>query len=162
MEATNVKNLGLFNELPVLGLLEVLKLVVVGSGKVGDKRTVSTVNQCSTLASGNFIVNEVVGVDTSNIIGLKQLLGKLVLTDGAKVDYRLLRENVLSTTGSILGSTTSNESNIRQLNDLIKDGKMLVFDENGVIFLEVILVKVLLVTEKKKKDWLVANYTENQ
>jgi hypothetical protein len=148
VEATDVENLGLFDKLPVLGLQKVLGLVVVGSSEISDERTVGTVNQSSALTSGDVIVNEVVGVDTSDFVSLEKLLGELVLTNGAKVDNRVLRKNVLSTTGSVLSSTTSNESDIRELDNLIKDGEMLVLDEDSIVLLEVILCKVLFVTVK--------------
>lgn len=148
METTDVENLGLLDKLPVLGLQKMLGLVVVGSSEISDERTVGTVDQGSALTGGDVIVNEVVGVDTSNFVSLEQLLGELVLTNGTKVDNRVLRKNVLSTTGSVLSSTTGNEGNIGELDNLIKDGEVLILDENSIVLLKVILVKVLLVTVK--------------
>lgn len=147
VEATHVVHLGVLHNLPVLGLLEMLELVVVGGGQIGSQRAVGAVDQGRALSGRDIVVDKVVRVDASGLVGLEQELAVLVLTDGSKVDNRLGREDVLGTTCSVLGSTTSDQDDIGKSKDLFVDGHVLLLDENGVVLLEVVLVKVGLVTK---------------
>lgn len=166
VETTNVVDLGLLNKLPVLGLLKMLELVVVSGSQISGQGAVGAVDQGSALTGRDIVVDEVVGEDTGGLVGLEQELAVLVLTDGSKVDNRLGRENVLGTTCGVLGSTTGDQDDVGQGKDLLVDGHVLLLDENGVVLLEVVLVKVGLVTKPgvrnngvKKKNNVGQTYT---
>lgn len=93
--ATDVVDLSLLNERPDMGLLQVLNLVLVGSGEVSAHAAVVTGDDDTALAGGLHIVDTVLGVDTSLLAGLLQDLAILVLTDAADVDNGVVREQVL-------------------------------------------------------------------
>lgn len=93
--ATDVVELSLLNERPDVGLLQVLNLVLVGSGEVSAHAAVVTGDDDTALAGRLRIVDTVLGVDTSLLAGLLQDLAILVLTDAADVDNGVVREQVL-------------------------------------------------------------------
>ena len=95
MVSTDVVDLGLLNERPDLGLLQVLDLVLVGSSKVGAHAAVVTSDDNTTLTGGLGFIDTVLGVDTGLLTGLLEDVTVLVLTDAADVDNRLLGEEVL-------------------------------------------------------------------
>jgi hypothetical protein len=92
---TDVVDLGLLNQRPDLGLLEVLNLVLVGSSEVGAHAAVVASDDNTTLTGGLGLVDTVLGVDTGLLTSLLEDLTVLVLTDATDVDNGLLREHVL-------------------------------------------------------------------
>ena len=98
MVSTDVVDLGLLNQRPDLGLLEVLELVLVGSSKVGTHAAVVTSDDNTTLTSGHSFIDTVLGVDTGLLTGLLEDVTVLVLTNTADVDDGLLGEQVLKAT----------------------------------------------------------------
>jgi hypothetical protein len=94
---TDVVDLGLLNQRPDLGLLEVLDLVLVGSSEVGAHAAVVASDDNTTLTGGLGLINTVLGVDTGLLASLLEDLAVLVLTDTTDVHNGLLREHVLGT-----------------------------------------------------------------
>lgn len=104
--ATDVVMLGLLDQRPNLGLLEVLKLVLVGSSEVGAHAAVVASDDNTTLTGGLGLVDTVLGVDTGLLASLLEDLTVLVLTDTTDVDNGVLREHVLRKLSiSIMGIT---------------------------------------------------------
>lgn len=91
----NVVDLGLLNQRPDVGLLQVLNLVLVGSGKVGAHAAVVAGDDNTTLSSGLDIVNAVLGVDTGLLAGLLEDIAVLVLANTTNVDDRVIGQHVL-------------------------------------------------------------------
>ena len=94
---TDVVDLGLLNQRPDLGLLEVLNLVLVGSSEVGAHTAVVTSDDNTTLTGRLGLIDTVLGVDTGLLASPLEDLTVLVLTDTTDVDNGLLREHVLGT-----------------------------------------------------------------
>ena len=95
METTDVEELGLLDEGPDVGLLQVLELVLVGSSKVSAHAAVVASDDDTALARGLRLVDTVLGVDTSLLTGLLQDVTVLVLADTANVDNRVVGKKVL-------------------------------------------------------------------
>ena len=95
MVATDVVHLGLLDERPDVGLLQVLKLVLVGSSKVGTHAAVVAGDHNTTLASRLLVIDTVLGVDTGLLTGLLEDVGVLVLTNTANVGDRVGGQHVL-------------------------------------------------------------------
>lgn len=93
--ATNVVDLGLLNERPDLGLLEVLDLVLVGSSEVGTHAAVVASDDNTTLASGLGLIDTVLGVNTGLLASLLEDVTVLVLTDATDVNNGLIGEQIL-------------------------------------------------------------------
>lgn len=92
---TDVVDLGLLDQRPDLGLLEVLKLVLVGSSEVGAHAAVVASDDNTTLTSGLGLIDTVLGVDTGLLASLLEDITELVLTDTTDVGNGLLREQIL-------------------------------------------------------------------
>lgn len=92
---TDVVELGLLNQRPDLGLLEVLNLVLVGSSEVGAHAAVVASDDNTTLTSGLGLIDTVLGVNTGLLASLLEDITELVLTDTTDVDNGLLRQHVL-------------------------------------------------------------------
>lgn len=93
--ATDVVDLGVLHELPDLGLLQVIKLVGVGSGKVGAHAAVVAGDDDTATARGLLLIVAVLDAEANLLDGLLQDIGVLVLADAANVDGRVGREDVL-------------------------------------------------------------------
>jgi hypothetical protein len=86
MVATNIVNLSLLDQGPHMGLLEMLRLVFVGGGKVSDHATVVAGDDYTTFSSRLDIVHAVFSVHAGLFAGVGQDVGVLVFTDAANVD----------------------------------------------------------------------------
>lgn len=95
METTDVEDLGVLDKSPDLGRLEVLNLVVVGGGKIGDHGSVVAGDDNTTASSGLGLVDAVLGANTLAIAGFAELIGLGVLADTANVDGGLSGKDVL-------------------------------------------------------------------
>jgi hypothetical protein len=95
--STDIVDLGFLDQRPNLGLLEVLKLVLVGSSEVGAHAAVMASDDNTALTGGLGLINTVLSVDTGLLASLLEDVAELVLTDTADVNNGLLREQVLET-----------------------------------------------------------------
>lgn len=92
---TNVVNLGLLNQRPDVGLLQVLGLVLVSRSKVSAHAAVVAGDDDTTFAGGLDFVDTVFRVNTGLVTGLLERVGILVLADAANVNDRVIGEHVL-------------------------------------------------------------------
>jgi hypothetical protein len=92
---TDVVELGLLDEGPDVGLLQVLKLVLVGSSEVSAHAAVVAGDDDTALAGGLRLVDTVLGVDTGLLTGLLEDLAVLVIANTANVDDGVVGEQVL-------------------------------------------------------------------
>lgn len=146
MVTSDVVDLSSLNERPDLWGLQVLKLVVVGSAEVGDEGTVDTSDDGSALSGSNLLVDSVGGLDTLSLVALAEDLGVLIITDTADVDDRLWWENVGSSASRVLSGSSWDEQWVVLGNQLLVDWLVLVFNEDGIVSLELVLVEELLVS----------------
>lgn len=133
MVATNEVCLALLDDVPVL--LQVVKLVAVGSSKVGAQAAVVASDNDTATASGLSLVDTVADLKASLLGGIGEDIGVLVLANAAEVDNGLGREDVLQgelerraaeigsgvmylgTSGGVLGGTTGSEDSLAVLED---------------------------------------------
>ena len=93
MVATNEVCLALLDSVPVL--LKVVKLVAVGSSKVGAQAAVVASDNDTATAGGLGLVDAVADLKASLLGGIGEDVGVLVLANAAEVDDGLGREDVL-------------------------------------------------------------------
>lgn len=141
----DVDGLGLLNQAPDLGLLQVVNLVVVSSGEVGAHATVVTSDDDTATSSWVVSIDAVLNTEAGLLVGLLESSGVLVVTDTANVDNRLLGEDVLCATGSVLGCATSDELGIEVVEEVLVKTEMLLFGKNSIVLLQTVLVKESLV-----------------
>ena len=109
MEATNVVDLGVLNKLPDLGLLQVVKIVVVGSTKISAQASVVASND-GTATTGLLLgINTVLNSETSSLDSIVKNGRVLVVASTTDVDDAVGRKDVLGASSTVLGSTTSDE-----------------------------------------------------
>jgi hypothetical protein len=131
--ATDKVCLALLDDVPVL--LQVVKLVAVGSSKVGDQAAVVASDNDTATTGGSGLIDAVADLKTSLLGGIGEDVGVLVLAHAAEVDNGLGREDVLqeelewdpsaagvdvtylSTTGGVLGSTAGSKDGLAVLED---------------------------------------------
>lgn len=146
MEATDVVDLGVLNQAPDLGLLQVVEVVVVGGTQVGAKGSVVAGDDGAAAASLLLGVDAILDSQASGLDGIVEDGGILVVTGTADVDDTVGGEDVLGTSGAVLGSTAGDELGIVVVEEVLVEGDVLILGEDSIVLLQVILVKEGLVT----------------
>lgn len=154
MEATNIEHLGVLDLLPDVVLLQVLKLVVVGSSKICAERAVVAGDDDTTATGGGLLIVKVLGLDTSLLADVLEGLTVLVLADTANVEDRLGGQDVRGTTGGVLRSASGDEDGLVVLDQvLIETHVFLRIGEDGVVGLEAVLLEELLITALRSEKF---------
>ena len=147
VEATDVVELGVLDELADLGLLQMVDIIVVGSTEVSAETSVVASNDNTTSTSLLLGVDSVLDTKASSLDGIVKDGRVLVVTSTTKVDDAVGREDVLGTSGSVLGGTTSDELGVVVVQEVLIERDVLLLSEDSVIGLEVILLEQCLITE---------------
>lgn len=147
MVTSNVVDLGVLNEAPDLGLLQVVKVVVVSGTEVSAETAVVAGDDNTTAAGGLLLVDTVLDTETSGLDGIVQDSSVLVITDTTEVDDAVVRQDVLGTTGGVLSGTTSNQLSLEIGEEVFVERLVVVLSEDGIVGLEIILGKQLVVTD---------------
>lgn len=145
--AADVVDVGVLDEAPDLGALQVLQVVVVGSAELSAQRAVGAGDDDTAAASLLLGVDAVLDAEAGSLDGIAQDGRVLVVTDTTEVDNAVLGEDVLGTTGGVLGSTTSNELGVVVVEQVLVQRAVLVLSEDGVVGLQGVLVEKLLVAD---------------
>ena len=145
--ATDIVDLGVLNEGPDLGLLQVLKVVVVGGTEHSAHGTVVASDDNTATAGVDLGVDTVLDAETSLLNSVVEDGGVLVITDTAEVYNAVGREEVLSTAGSVLGSTTGDQLSIVVLEEVLEEALVLLLGEDGVVGLEAVLLEESLIAK---------------
>ena len=136
--------LGLLDPVPVF--LQMLDLVLVGGSQIGAHAPVMAGDDDTASAGGVRLIDSVDSLQADLLVGLDEQIGVLVLSDAAEKDDRLLRKDVLDSSGRVLGGTTGVEVCFVVVQQLLVQAHVLLLGENGVVGLEAILVEQGLVT----------------
>lgn len=147
VEATDVVHLGVLDELPDLGLLQVVQVVVVGSTEVGAQASVVASDDGTAAASLLLGVDAVLDTEASGLDGVVEDGRVLVVAGTADVDDAVGREDVLGTSGAVLGSAASDELGIIVVQEVLVERDVLLLGEDGIVGLEAVLVEQGLVTD---------------
>ena len=144
--STHKQRLTLLDQAPVL--LQVLQLVAVCGRKIRAHAPVVPGDDHTTPTRGGLLVVAVAVLETSGPVASRELLRRLVLADAANEHDRRGREEVLRSTGSVLGGATRKELGIAG-QQVGVDAKVLLLREDGIVGLQSILL------EKRIVAWLV-------
>lgn len=145
--AANVEDLGILNQGPDLGLLQVVQTVVVGSTEVSAETAVVAGDDNTASAGRVSLIDTVLDTQTGGLDGIPEDGSVLVVADTAEVDDAVGRQDVLGATGGVLRSTAGNEFCVKVVEEVLVDGDLLLFGEDGVVGLEAVLVQKSLVTD---------------
>ena len=147
VEATDVKELSVLNEAPDLGLLQVVKVVVVGSTKVGAQAAVVASDDDAATTCLLLGVNTVLDAETSSLNGIVKNRRVLVVTGATEVDDAVWGEDVLGTTGGVLSGATGNELGVVVVEKVLVEGDVLLLSKDSIVSLEAVLVEKSLVAD---------------
>lgn len=147
MEAANIENVGVLGKGPDLGLLQVVKVVVVGSAEVGAEGAVVAGDDGAAAAGGVLGVDTVLDAKASGLYGIMEGGGVLVVTNAAKVDDAVGRKDVLGAAGAVLGGAAGNQLGLVVVEEVLVERDVLLLGQDGVVGLELVLVEELLVTD---------------
>lgn len=142
---TNIVHLGALNKAPDLGLLQVVQVVVVGGAQVGAETPVVAGDNDTAAAGGLGGLDAVLDTEAGLLDGVLEDSGILVVADTTEIDDAVVREDVLGATGGVLGGTTGDELGLEVVQQVLVDGLVLVLSQDGIVSLEVILCKELVV-----------------
>lgn len=140
VETSNVVDLGILDQAPDLGLLQVIQVIVVGGTQVGAQTAVVASDDGAAATSLLLGVNAVLDTQASGLDGLVQDGRVLVVTGTAEVDDAVRGQDVLGTTGGVLGSTASNQLGVVVVEEILEEGDVLLLGEDGIVGLEAVLV----------------------
>lgn len=146
VETSNIVNISVLDQLPDFGLLQVVHIIVVGGAKVGAQAAVVAGDDGTTAASLLLGVNAVLDAEARSFDGIVKNSGVLVITSAAEVDDAVGRQDVLRSTGRVLGSAASNQLGVVVVEQVLIQRNVLLLGEDGIVGLEVILVKQSLIT----------------
>lgn len=125
MVTSDIEELGILDKLPDLRLLQVLNLVQIGGRKIGAQTPVVARNHHAAPSGGRSLIVVVLGTDTGLRADILERLSVLVFSDSADVDGRVGREDVLRTTGGVLGGSTGDELRRVVLDEIVEDSEVL-------------------------------------
>lgn len=143
----DIVGLGVLNESPDIRTLQMLKVVVVGGAELGAHTPVVAGDDNATAAGRDLGVHTVLNTEASLLAGLAEDIGVLVVANTTEVDDAVGRQEVLGTTGSVLGGATGNQLGIVVVEEVLVDASMLLLSEDGIVGLEAILLEEGLVAE---------------
>lgn len=154
MVAADVEDLGVLNQGPDLGLLQVVQAVVVGSTEVSAETAVVASDDNTASAGRVSLIDTVLDTQAGGLDGILEDGSVLVVADTAEVDDAVGGQDVLGATGGVLRSAAGNELCVKVVEEVLVDGDLLLFGEDGVVGLEVVLVQQSLVADSLDVcDW---------
>lgn len=138
----NVIKRGTFHNFPLSLLLEMIDLVGVGGGEVGDQRTMVASDENSTGTGGNLGVGLVLNVHTVALDTFSHLGGEFIVTNCADEGGRIGElKHPLRDTDGVLSGTTSDEFRLVGRNQFRVQRLVLVLGENGIVLIQLILLE---------------------
>jgi hypothetical protein len=138
---------GVLDELPDLGALQMVKIVVVGSTQVCAHGAVVSSDHDTAAAGLLLLVNPVLDPETGLLDGVVEDGSVLVITDTAEVDDRVRRKDVLGTPSGVLGSSAGNELCGIVVQEILVDIQVLLFGEDGIVGFQAILCEERIITQ---------------
>lgn len=144
MIATNVVNLGILDQAPDLGLLQVIKPIVVGSTQIRAHAPVVARNHHTAPARRLRRLDAVLDTKAGLLDGILKDGGVLVVADTADVYDAVVGQEVLGAAGGVLGRAASNELGIVVVEELLVERLVGILGEDGVVGLQVVLGEELI------------------
>lgn len=141
MVATDVVRLGVLDERPHLGLLQVLEVVVVGGVQASAHAAVVAGDDDAAPAGGVRGVHAVLDAQADLLDGIVQDGGVLVVADAADEDDAVRGQDVLRTAGRVLGGAAGDKLGLVVVEQILVDALVLLLGQDGIVSLEAVLVQ---------------------
>jgi hypothetical protein len=123
----------------------VVKAVVVGSTQVSAQAAVVASDDDAAAARLLLGVDTVLYSQAGGLDGVVQNGGVLVVSHAAEVDDAVRAQDILGTTGGVLGGAAGDELGVVVGEQVLVEGNLALFGEDGIVGLEVVLVEEGLV-----------------
>jgi hypothetical protein len=123
----------------------VVKAVVVGSTQVSAQAAVVASDDDAAAARLLLGVDTVLYSQAGGLDGVVQNGGVLVVSHAAEVDDAVRAQDILGTTGGVLGGAAGDELGVIVGEQVLVEGNLALFGEDGIVGLEVVLVEEGLV-----------------
>lgn len=147
VETTDIVRVGILNQAPDLGLLQVVEVIVVSSTEISAERA-GLASDNDTAATGLLLgVDTVLDAQTSLLHSIVENGGVLVVTGTTEVNDAVGGQDVLSTTSGVLGGATGDELGVVVVEEVLVERDVLLLSEDGVVGSEAVLVEKGLVAE---------------
>lgn len=137
--ATNVIHLSILHQAPDLGLLQVVESVVVGSTQIRAHASVVARNHHAAPPGGLRWLDTVLDAEAGLLDGILENRGVLVVANAAQVDNAVVGQQVLGTSGRVLGGTASNELGVVIVEKLLVERLVCLLSKDGIVGLQVVL-----------------------
>lgn len=147
MVAADVVHIGVLDEAPDLGLLEVVQVIVVGGREVGAHAAVVAGDDDAAAARGLGGLDAVLDAEAGLLDGVVQDGGVLVVADAADVDDAVVGQQVLGAAGRVLRGAAGDELRVVVVEEVLVQGLVLVFGQDRVVGLEAVLGEELVVAD---------------
>lgn len=141
---TDVVELGILHQLPDLGALQVVEVVVVRGTQVSAQAAVVSGNNHAAATRGHLGVDTVLYSQTDLLDGVAEDGGILVVADAAEVDGAVGAQDVRGATGRVLGRAAGDQLRVVVVQQLVVQRRVLGRGQDRVVGLEVVLLEQLL------------------
>lgn len=146
MITTNVVHLSTLDQLPDLGLLQELDLVVISGTQLGAHGAVVAGDDDGAAAGGLLRVDAVLDPKADLLDGIAQDGGVLVITDTTRVYDAVGWQHVLGATGRVLGGAAGDQLGVVVVEKLLEDAGVLSLGQDGIVGLEAVFVQERLIS----------------
>lgn len=147
VEAADVVDLGVLNQAPDLGLLQVVEAVVVGRAQIRAQAAVVARDDDAAAARLLLGVDAVLDAQARRLDGIVQDGRVLVVAGAADVDDAVGGQDVLGAAGRVLRRAAGDELGVVVVEEVLVERDVLLVGEDGVVGLQAVLVEQGLVTE---------------
>lgn len=146
--AADVVELGVLNEVPDLGALEVVEVVVVGGGEVGAEAAVVAGDDDAAAAGGVLGVDAVLDAQADLLDGVAQDAGVLVVAHAAQVHDAPGAQHVRGAARRVLRRAARDQLRVVVVQQLVVQRNVLRRRQDRVVRLEVVLLEQLFATDR--------------
>lgn len=153
MVTADVVDFGVLNQAPDFGLLQVVQAVVVCGAQIRAHAPVVARDDHTAPARRLRGLDAVLDAQAGLLDSILEDGGILVVADAAQVHDAVVRQQVLGAAGGVLGGAASNQLGLVVVQKLLVDALVLVFSQNGVVGLEVILGEEIIVADGLDVWW---------
>lgn len=145
MVAANVVDIGILNQAPDLGFLQVVQAVVVRSAQIGAHAAVMARDDHPAPAGRLGRLDAVLDAQTSLLDSILENGSVLVVANTAQVHDAVVGQQVLRTTGCVLGGTAGNQLGLVVVEEFLVETLVLFLGQNGIVGLQAVLGEKVIV-----------------
>lgn len=144
MVAADVVELGVLNEVPDPGALQMIEVVVVRGRQIRAQRAVVAGNNHTAAARGVRRVDAVLDAQADLLDGVAQDVRVLVVADAAEVHDFLVAQNVRGAARRVLRRAARDQLRVVVVQQLVVQGNVLRRRQDRVVRLQVVLLEEVL------------------